>query len=127
MSGARLLLDTNGVVALLSGTSGLTAEIRDASWVGISVITRLEFLAFSGLSSEDEALFERFCGRVETVGLTKDDHDLLDSAVRLRRDFGLKLPDAIIAATTLVNAAVLVTADADFRRVSGLKVLNPLA
>jgi predicted nucleic acid-binding protein len=85
----------------------------------------LEFLAFSRLSSEDAALFDRFCERVETVGVTKDDTELLETAVRLRREHAVKPPDAVIAATALVKRADLVTADTGFDRVAGLAVVHP--
>ncbi len=42
----RYLLDTNAVVALLQGHTGLAQHLADAEWVGISIITQLEFLAF---------------------------------------------------------------------------------
>ena len=125
MSGARLLLDTNAVVALLGGTSVVEEEVFAASFVGVSVIARLEFLAFSGLSQNDKDLFETFCRRAEVIGLTMDDLELQETAVRLRRDFGLKLPDAIIAATALTQKAVLVTADEGFDRVPDLEVVHP--
>jgi len=126
MSGDRLVLDTNAVVSLLNGTSGIATRVSGASWLGISVITRLEFLAFSKLSRGDGELFERFCARVDTVGVTKDDSELLETAVRLRREYGLKLPDAVIAATAIVRRAGLVTADEDFGKVNGLSVVHPV-
>ena len=127
MSGARLILDTNAVVALLDGTSTVEAEVAEASFVGISVIARLEFMAFSGLSQGDKELFDSFCERAEVIGLEKDDLALQDTAVGLRRDLGLKLPDAIIAATALTRKAALVTADEDFAKIPGLEVVNPIA
>lgn len=126
MSGDRFVLDTNAVVSLLNGTSGIATRVSGASWLGISVITRLEFLAFSKLSHGDEELFERFCERVDTVGLSKDDSELLETAVRFRREYGLKLPDAVIAATAIVRRAGLVTADEDFGKVNGLSVVRPV-
>jgi len=126
MSGSRLLLDTNAVVDLLRGASGYEVPVARASWVGISVISRLEFLAFSGLGDEDRSLFERFCERVETVWLAQDSMVIIDETVRIRRDSGLRLPDAIIAATAQASGAVLVTADKAFRKVEGLEVLQPV-
>ena len=125
MSG-RLVLDTNAVVALLAGRGSLAERISEASSVAVSVITRLEFLAFAGLSDEDRALFTTFCERVETVWLDRGAVDLIDEAVRIRRESGLKLPDAIVAATALVRDAALVTADDDFRKVEGLEVIHPV-
>ncbi len=58
MSGNRYLLDTNAIVALLQGNSQLIQLLHNAGWVGISVISQIEFLAFSGLSQEDRQLFQ---------------------------------------------------------------------
>jgi tRNA(fMet)-specific endonuclease VapC len=46
----RYLLDTNAIVALLKGNAQLGQLLRDADWIGISVISQIEFLAFSGLT-----------------------------------------------------------------------------
>lgn len=127
MSGDRFLLDTNAIVRLLDGTGGLDKILRSANWIGISIISRLEFLAYRGLSREDALLFFGFCERVETVDLAADDHELVTGIVRLRRDHGLKLPDSIIAATALAKGAALVTADQGFERIPSLKVVAPSA
>ena len=51
MSGShRFLLDTNAIVSLLAGNRKLSALLDHADYVGISVISYLEFLAFDGLS-----------------------------------------------------------------------------
>ena len=51
MSGKRrFLLDTNAVVSLLAGNRELAIQLESAEFVGISVISYLEFLAFDGLS-----------------------------------------------------------------------------
>lgn len=44
--GNRYLLDTNAVIALLAGNQGLTNMLASAQWIGVSVISKLEFLAF---------------------------------------------------------------------------------
>lgn len=50
---------------------------------------------------------------------------MADEAARIRREHGLKMPDALIAATALLQAATLITANArDFRRVSSLKLIE---
>ncbi|WZI66593.1 MAG: hypothetical protein HEQ35_30920 [Gloeotrichia echinulata IR180] len=48
MSGNRYVLDTNAIVALLQGSAQLLQLLQDANWVGISVISQIEFLVFSG-------------------------------------------------------------------------------
>ena len=60
MSGNRFLLDTNAVVALLGGKSNLEEKLSDAAWIGVSVISVLEFLVFEGLSDADVQALEIF-------------------------------------------------------------------
>ena len=102
MSGKRwFLLDTNAVVSLLSGNRELAEQLEAAEYVGISVISYLEFLAFDGLSDSDRACFTEFCERIEVVALTHEDRGLMKLALDLRSNHRLKLPDAIIGATAL--------------------------
>lgn len=51
--------------------------------------------------------------------------DIAESAARLRASLGLKIADAIQAASALaINADALVTHDRDFGRVRALRVLS---
>ncbi len=120
MPGKRLLLDTNAVVALLQGHTGLAALTDCAEWLGISVITALEFSGFSGLTDADRALFAEFMARVEVIDLTITDHVLIDTINTLRGSRTLKLPDAIILASAAVKQAVLLSRDDQLLRLSGV-------
>lgn len=124
MSGKAYLLDTNAVIALLRGHKGLVRTLGKAQWVGISVITLLEFLSFRGLSDEDKALIEQFKNRVHLIDLESADTAMVNDIVTLRRTANLKLPDAIIAAAALRNSATLITEDQDFQSVKNLAVLR---
>jgi len=92
--------------------------LKFASWVGISVISQIEFLAFSGLSEADRQLFQQFLQRVECAGLVANDSMLIEKIIQIRQQYRLKLPDAIIAAVAIQNSANLVTADSEFTKVS---------
>ncbi|MHC5856691.1 type II toxin-antitoxin system VapC family toxin [Nostoc sp.] len=124
MSGNRYVLDTNSIVALLQGNSQLIQLLQDADWIGVSVISQIEFLAFSGLSQEDCQLFEQFLQRVEVVNLVASDAVLIKKIIEIRQQYGLKLPDAIIAAMAIQNSASLVTADQEFAKVTILTAIN---
>ncbi|MEH1770263.1 MAG: type II toxin-antitoxin system VapC family toxin [Nostoc sp.] len=124
MSGNRYVLDTNAIVALLQGNSQLIQLLQDADWIGVSVISQIEFLAFSGLSQEDCQLFEQFLQRVEVVNLVASDAVLIKKIIEIRQQYGLKLPDAIIAAMAIQNSASLVTADQEFAKVTILTAIN---
>lgn len=118
MSGTDLqyLFDTNAVVALFRGNVFLQNLAHEAQWIGVSIITQLEFLSFPGLTESDELLFMRFAERVDIVNLDGQRLDLLSAVIQLRKTRQLKLPDAIIAASAMTHSATLVTSDQDFLR-----------
>lgn len=124
MNGERYLLDTNAVVALLRGDPTIVSQLKSAEWVGISVISQIEFLAFTGLSDADRNLFTEFLSRSHVVGLTGDATELINQIVAVRQTHRLKLPDAIIVASALTMRASLVTADQQLQNVPQLKVVS---
>ncbi|MDF5721618.1 MAG: type II toxin-antitoxin system VapC family toxin [Rhizonema sp. PD37] len=124
MSGNRYVLDTNAIVALLQGNSQLTQLLNDADWIGISVISQIEFLTFSELSQDDRQLFQLFLQRVEIIDLVASDIVLIEKIIEVRLQYRLKLPDAIIAAMAIQNLASLVSADQEFAKVTMLTVIN---
>ncbi len=111
MNGKRYLLDTNAIIALLNGHQGLVTLLASADYVAISVISRLEFLSFSGITSAQRQLFDQFTARVDVVDLSMSNLSLLDMISDVRIHSSLKLPDAIVAASAKNSSATLVTAD----------------
>ncbi len=111
MSGKRYFFDTNAIIALLQGHEVLVKLAHQAEFIGISVISRLEFFAFSGLTQEDKTLFDQFVSRVNITDITMKDVVLLDAISQIRIMSSLKLPDAIIIASAQSVHSVLVTAD----------------
>ena len=112
MRGKRYLFDTNALVALLQGHTGLLALTQEADWLGVSVINVLEFLGFNGLSDTDRTLFLELVSRIEVVDLSYTDQTLIESIINLRQGRAIKLPDAIILASAASQDATLVTRDA---------------
>jgi tRNA(fMet)-specific endonuclease VapC len=124
MSGNRYVLDTNAIVSLLKGHEQLISLLQGADWIGVSIISQIEFLAFSGLSPADRQLFQQFLERVECVGLAASDSVMIDKIIEIRQQYRLKLPDAIIAAMAIAHLASLVTADREFAKVTPLMVTH---
>jgi tRNA(fMet)-specific endonuclease VapC len=120
MSGERYLLDTNAVVALLRGDQSLQQRLQDADWVGISILSEIEFLAFPNISSQDRQALHQFANEVEVVGIDHSSGALIDRIVSLRQQHKLKLPDAIIAATAVEAGATLITDDAQLRKLTAV-------
>ena len=108
------LLDTNVALYLLGGRLAAPLPAGD---FGVSVITEMELLAWPSLTDEEAGKVRAFFGSVTLCELTAT---IRARAVALRRDEGLKLPDAIICATALEHRVELWTNDARLARVSGL-------
>lgn len=123
MPGRRLLLDTNAIVALLQGQNQVSALVNDASWLGVSIISQLEFLCFPALTDYDRRCFESFLQRVVVVGLDHGKQELIDGIIQIRATKRLKLPDAIIVATTVFCDAQLVPADSQLTALDWVTVI----
>lgn len=124
MNGNRYVLDTNAAIALLQGNSKLLQLTHDAGWLGISIISYIEFLCFSGLTATDRALSEQFVERVEVLGLGLENREIIDAAIHIRQASRMKLPDAIIAATAIARGASLVTNYSHFNLVEILVIVS---
>ena len=116
----NFILDTNVVIYL---QKGLLAEPLPHGSAAISIITEIELRGFPGLLVEQTLWLGRFLASIHSLGITSD---IKESTIRLRRAHRLKIPDAIIAATTLTHGAVLLTNDEQLHAVPGL-TSRPLA
>jgi predicted nucleic acid-binding protein len=110
----RLLLDTNAVLYVLGGQ---LAEPLPAGRYFASVITEIELLSYPSLDADEERHIRRLLSTITLVGLTQE---VKDTAIQLRRDHTLKLPDAIIVATALSLQADLMTNDQRLCHIPGL-------
>ena len=121
--GLKLLLDTNAIIALFNENIKLVKATDDAEDISISVVNELEFKSFPNLSLHDKELFDTFVSMINVFDLCASDIILKNKIVELRNTYRLKLPDAIVAATAIINNIVLVTADNDFKKVKELQLI----
>ena len=124
MNGNHYVLDTNAIVALLQGNTQLIQLLQKADWIGISIISQIEFMVFVGLTESDRQLFQEFLQRVEVIDLITTNTALIHKIIEIRQQYRLKLPDVIIAAVTIHRSASLITADQEFARVNVLTVVS---
>ena len=119
----RCILDTNAIIALLQGEDVLHS-CPNLEWVGISIISVLEFLSFPNLATSDRKLFDKFITRVTVIDLSAENIDYLQLCVSIRKENKLKLPDALIAAAAIQNKATLITKDKQLLGIENLKVIG---
>lgn len=99
------VLDTNIVIYLLEGR--LAEPIGDND-LSISIITEIELLSHARLEPAAIASIRAFISDVRVVPLTTE---IKESAIQLRREHGLTIPDAIIVATATTTKVELLTND----------------
>jgi tRNA(fMet)-specific endonuclease VapC len=126
----RYLLDTNTVSYIIKGNRPRVRErlLRvPMAEVGISVITEAELLF--GLARRPEAtqlktVVEEFLLRVEVLSWDSDAAQQYSRIRAMLEDAGEPMGnlDLMIAAQALALGLVLVSSDAVFRRVKGLKI-----
>ena len=83
----------------------------------------MEFKSFSNISKQDLALFDEFASGINIIDLLATNKVLKSKIIEMRNQYRLKLPDAIIAASAIVNVIVLITADKGFKKVEELQLL----
>ena len=121
------LIDTNTIIYLLDRKLPPAAEefltgIIDEQ-CQLSVITQIELLSWTPPRVEDRAVLETFVANCQITGLSPA---VVRRTIDLRQRHRIKLPDAVIAATALVNGWTLVSRnDKDFRQVTELAYVNP--
>ena len=88
----------------------------------ISIITQIEALSQVTRDKNKENLVIEFISDCKIYSITPE---VVNECVKLRRSKKIKTPDAIIAATAIVNDLILITSDADFNNISNLVVIDP--
>ena len=112
MSGIKFLLDTNFILAILNEQDSviqlMSTRSIDDSDCAYSSITRIELLSFPKITPQDIDIIEGFLSRLEYIPFSSE---IENEAILIRRQYKLKLPDAVIAATAKCLTLELLTLD----------------
>ena len=120
------LIDNNVISNYFSGVfsekaMSFLSEVIDKT-PKLSVITKIEALSWRNTDIAKENIVHIFVDFSNVIALSDV---IIDECIAIRRNYKIKTPDAIIAATAIVNDLTLLTSDADFNRISNLRILNP--
>jgi predicted nucleic acid-binding protein len=124
--GMNMLVDSNVIIDYVSNRipekSAKQLDIYFNSNFSVSIISKIEVLGFNTLDYEMEQL-ESF---IQLNLIVYIDEAVADKTIEIRRMKRIKLPDAIIAATALVQNCILLSHNTtDFNKIEGLQVLDP--
>lgn len=100
----RLCLDTNILIDVLKGEPSALAWLEQQQRPAISLITWMEVLV--GCQPDEAPLVQRWLEGFDRIAV---DPCVAEAAVLLRREHALKLPDAIILASSRCSGLVLAT------------------
>lgn len=121
------LVDTNVLIHALSGNAqaSILSRIDDAiaNQARYSVVTRMELLGWNGHTADSRRETEALLAQLMEIPLTPA---IVALVIDIRSTITIKLPDAIIAASALVENLPLMTCNTgDFKRIAGLVVIDP--
>ena len=114
-----ILLDSNTVVYLSKEIISIDDVFDDNEEYGISVITYMEVLGYDFESTKEKEFIEELLSYLSIIYI---DETIAKRVIQLRKEKKIKLPDAIICATAIVNNALLITNDIRLKNIKNLKI-----
>jgi len=125
MNGTNLVFDTCAVIKLLDRKYELSSLGIDTDEVQLftSVIVRMELLSKRNMSNNEEKDILEFLDALTVIPLNET---IEKKAIEIRRAASIKLPDSIVAATSIILDAILLTDDQHLLELSwsGLRTQN---
>jgi len=121
--GQKYLIDTNALIDAQMNrlpNKGIVflSKVLNENFI-ISFITLIEFLGYKNISKSSEEF-------ISLAKVIEIDKPIIQCCIDLRKNYKIKLPDAIIAATALARGLSLVTNnESDFVSIQNLIVINP--
>jgi len=117
-----VIFDTNVLIYLSKFKLDPEKILKEKA--AISVITKIEALGYPFPNIEEHNLLKAICAELDIVPLS----DIIsEETIKLRTRYKVKLPDAIIYATALVQKVPLLTNNiTDFKSLSGqVRLIDP--
>ena len=111
--------NNTNVIILAIGGSKQARQMLEGKTIFLSVITEIELMSIPFKSVTDEILMRDFISNCFVIDL---DFRVKNLTIELRKQFRVKTPDAIIAATALVNKLPFHTADRGFTKIKELNL-----
>ena len=118
MNGIDFLADTNFLINVHEGNPIVEAFL-DYKFA-TSYITEIELLGVFSIGKIQQNLMKNLLADCFIVPM---DSEIKDLCIKLKQKNKIKIPDAIIAATSIIYNLPLVTSDADFQKIKDLNLI----
>jgi predicted nucleic acid-binding protein len=117
---AMTLLDSNTIIYLSKKLIPVDDVFSDKeNKYAISVITYMEVLGYDFDAKDEEEFIKEMLSYLDVLYI---DESISHKVIEIKRKNKIKLPDAIICATAILNKATLVTNDIRLKNISKLKL-----
>ncbi len=124
---SKFLIDTNIIIYYLNDSISVESinliENIFIESFNISTITKIELLGWKKIDTITQLKIKEFISNAKIYYL---DFLIEEKAIEIKQTTKISLPDAVIAATAIINNFTLITRNIkDFEQISTLKILNP--
>jgi predicted nucleic acid-binding protein len=119
MSGNKFLLDTNAILYMLGGDITLSEFLYEKQ-LYISIITEMELLSYKNITIKEQKIITSFLKELIVININDD---IKVNTIELKKKFHLKLPDCIIAGTSLWLKIPLITSDKQFKTITNFDLV----
>lgn len=109
MSG-KVLLDTNIIIHLLKGNEQVIPLLNQKE-IFVSFVTELELLSYKKITKEEQGIIASLLSDFKIIDINEP---IKREAIRLRKKYSLKLPDAIVLASSNFLNIPVISADKMF-------------
>ena len=115
-----LIADTNIILYFLGGDDNLKSVMLDFDVV-VPFMVEIELLCYKNIKPKEEDVIREF---LKYSIITEYNEHIKSKTIDIRRKYGLKIPDAMIAATASYLSYPLISADTVFDRIEEITFLK---
>lgn len=114
---SKLFIDTNIIIYALQGDKHI-ANLIDEERLSMSFVTEIELLSWPKLSDLDDKVIRNFINACRIVEYSSG---LKEKVIEVRKKYSLKMSDAFVAASSILDDSPLISADNAFSKVRELQ------
>ncbi len=125
--GTQHLMDTSAVIKYLSKAFPQNGILFIDRFINsdctISFISEIELQVWQPLNPDNITIYKLFVAKAQIIHINAS---IIAETINIRKNYRLKIADAIIAATSLTfNRTLIADNDADFTKIPALQYINP--